>query len=86
MQDKSMQLEPSGRAKKLAYIVASVMISLIVGNLVVVPFMVSILFTDRLFHQIPDMVAKLLMFMGLMLYIFAVVICFKKLYRYFIKE
>jgi len=83
MDDDTIELKPS-LGKKLAYILFSGTLSIIAGNIVLVPF-VFIGTTQRFFH-LSDMVAGLIVFIGISLDLFVVVICFKKFYRYFIKE
>jgi len=83
MNDQAIELKLSF-GKKLACIISSLMLSLIAGNIVLVPFVLIGSF-QNIFH-LSKIVAGLIVFIGISLDIFIIIVSYKKMYRYFTKD
>ncbi len=67
-------------ARKLAHIIFSLMVSLIAGNIILIPFV--ILAGTGYVSNLPDIAEGIIYLSGALLSISFTIMCFRRLYRY----
>jgi hypothetical protein len=82
MNDDTIELKTSV-GKKVAYIIIALMISLIAGNIVFIPFVIIV--STHYISNLPNLIGGVIFIVGISLDIVVIVICFKKVCRFFIK-